>query len=83
MTLDLPERTNKLEFSSADEQLQDTLWKRGIFLTGKASRGVVTSVNNGYTFKIYHVTFDDEGTYTLLNSFNHVISTYTVKVESK
>lgn len=83
--LDLPERTARLEFVSADEQHHETIWQSGIG-SGRASRGVVSSVNNGYTFRINHVTFEDQGTYTLRNSFTGItnaISIYVVRVETK
>ncbi|XP_073670374.1 uncharacterized protein [Paramisgurnus dabryanus] len=86
LSLDLPERTAKLEFVSADEQQHETIWQSGTFSTGRATRGVVSSVNNGYNFRINHVTFEDQGTYTLRNSFTGItnaISIYVVRVETK
>lgn len=86
LSLDLPERTARLEFVSADEQHHETIWQSGTFSTGRATRVVVSSVNNGYTFRINHVTFEDQGTYTLRNAFTGItnaISIYVVRVETK
>ncbi|XP_055060886.2 uncharacterized protein [Misgurnus anguillicaudatus] len=86
LTLDLPERTARLEFVSADEQRHETIWQSGTFSTGRASRGVVSKAGNGYTFQIYRTTFEDEGTYTLRNAFTGItnaISIYVVRVETK
>lgn len=85
LSLDLPERTARLEFVSADEQYHETIWQSGSG-SGRASRGVVSSVNNGYTFRINHVTFEDQGTYTLRNAFTSItnaISIYVVRVETR
>lgn len=85
LTLDLPERTKRLHFATADETDQFTIWEhKGIsHWPSKPSKGQVTSASNGWTFRIPHVTFDDEGTYTLLNDFGATISSYTVKVDSE
>ncbi|XP_057188795.1 formin-J-like [Triplophysa rosa] len=83
LSLDLPERTDKLEFASADEETRITIWKQQIISPSKASKGTVYSSSDGWTFQLRHITFDDEGTYTLFNSWNTIISTYTVKVNTK
>ncbi|XP_056587396.1 uncharacterized protein LOC130408016 isoform X2 [Triplophysa dalaica] len=83
LSLDLPERTEKLEFASADEKTHVTIWERRIIFPNKVSKGTVHSSSDGWTFQLRHITFDDEGTYTLFNSWNSVISTYIVKVETK
>ncbi|KAK9981238.1 hypothetical protein ABG768_000791 [Culter alburnus] len=83
LTLDLPERTERLDFVTADETDQFTIWehKKISLWPSKPSKGQVTSTNNGWTFRITHVTFDDEGTYTLVSHFGATISSYTVKVD--
>ncbi|KAL0203350.1 hypothetical protein M9458_001368, partial [Cirrhinus mrigala] len=83
LSLDLPERTKKLEFVSADESEKYTVWEyRALsFVPGKASKGVVSSASEGWTFRIRYVTFDDEGTYTLYNHFGSAIASYIVKVK--
>lgn len=83
LSLDLPERTEKLEFTSSDEENHITIWQRRVTLSGKASKGTVFSSSNGWTYQLSHVTFDDEGTYTLFNVWNNVISSYAVKVNTK
>ncbi|XP_051557874.1 uncharacterized protein LOC127443380 [Myxocyprinus asiaticus] len=84
LTLNLPERTEKLEFTSADETEHSVIWEKKLFtLLNKATKGQVFSANDGWTYKIKHVTFDDEGTYTLRNYWSSVISSYTLKVDTK
>ncbi|XP_077102638.1 uncharacterized protein LOC143753789 [Siphateles boraxobius] len=82
--LDLPERTERLVFTSADEKDQYTIWEhRNLSLwPSKPRKGQVNSASHGWSFTIRHVTFDDEGTYTLRNHFGSVISSYTVKVNT-
>ncbi|KAK7161503.1 hypothetical protein R3I94_004249 [Phoxinus phoxinus] len=84
LSLDLPERTKRLEFTSADEKDQFTIWEhKSLSLwPSKPSKGQVNSASQGWSFTIRHVTFDDEGTYTLVNSFGSTISSYTVKVNT-
>ncbi|XP_016323654.1 uncharacterized protein LOC107674241 isoform X1 [Sinocyclocheilus anshuiensis] len=84
LTLDLPERTQRLEFVSADESEQFTIWdhKTISFRPSNPSKGHVSSVGKGWTFRIQRVTFDDEGSYTLLNHFGSTISSYIVKVKT-
>ncbi|XP_039545995.1 uncharacterized protein LOC120491999 isoform X1 [Pimephales promelas] len=82
LLLDLPERTASLDFTSADERDKFTIWEhRGLSLS-KPSKGQVNNASNGWSFIIRHVTFDDEGTYTLRNHFGATISSYTVKVNT-
>lgn len=85
LTLDLPERTKRLEFVSADESEAHTIWehKTFSFLPSKPSKGEVSSSNKDWKFRIRHVTFDDEGSYTLYNYFDSTISSYIVKVKSE
>ncbi|KAA0722128.1 hypothetical protein E1301_Tti009124 [Triplophysa tibetana] len=83
LSLDLPERTEKLEFISADEETHVTIWERRLIFPNKVSKGTVHTSSNGWTFRLSHTTFDDEGTYTMFNSWNSVISTYLVKVNTK
>lgn len=83
LSLDLPERTEKLDFTSADEKDHITIWQHRFSVSNKVNRGRVSSSGNGWTYQLSRVTFDDEGTYTLFNSFDKIISTYTVKVNSK
>ncbi|XP_051560005.1 uncharacterized protein wu:fc21g02 isoform X2 [Myxocyprinus asiaticus] len=84
LTLDLPERTEKLEFTSADEQEHSIIWEKKAFtLWNKPTKGQVFSANDGWTYIIKHVTFDDEGTYTLRNYWSSVVSSYTLKVDSE
>ncbi|CAM4482480.1 unnamed protein product [Leuciscus chuanchicus] len=82
--LDLPERTERLEFTSADERDHFTIWEHRSLSFGynKPSKGQVNSASNGWSFIIRQVTFDDEGTYTLRNNFGSTISSYTVKVNT-
>ncbi|RXN20023.1 proline-rich receptor kinase [Labeo rohita] len=84
LSLDLPERTKKLEFASGDESEHYTVWEHKTIslLPGKASKGVVSSASEGWTYRIRYVTFDDEGTYTLYNHFGSAITTYIVKVKT-
>ncbi|XP_073698479.1 uncharacterized protein [Garra rufa] len=82
--LELPERTKKLDFASADETEEYTVWEHKTLSVrpGKASKGEVSSASEGWTFRIRHVTFDDEGTYTVYNHFGSTITTYIVKVKT-
>ncbi|XP_042573045.1 uncharacterized protein wu:fc21g02 isoform X2 [Cyprinus carpio] len=84
LTLDLPERTKRLEFVSADESEEFTIWehKSFSFRPDKPSKGEVSSTSKGWTFRIRHVTFDDQGSYTLYNHFGSTISSYIVKVKT-
>ncbi|XP_056097297.1 uncharacterized protein wu:fc21g02 [Rhinichthys klamathensis goyatoka] len=84
LSLDLPERTARLDFISADERDRFTIWEhRSLSLSpSKPSKGQVNSASNGWSFTIRQVTFDDEGTYTLRNTFGSTISSYTVKVNT-
>ncbi|KAK2909073.1 hypothetical protein Q8A67_004910 [Cirrhinus molitorella] len=84
LSLELPERTKKLNFASADESEEYTVWEHNSYglQPGKASKGVVSSASKGWTFRIRQVTFDDEGTYTLYNHFGSTITTYIVKVKT-
>ncbi|XP_056312688.1 uncharacterized protein wu:fc21g02 [Danio aesculapii] len=83
LTLELPERTDKLEFASADESEHYIIWEHRLLgWHNKAKKGHVTSANNGWKFKIQHVTFDDEGTYILRNNFGSTITSYTVRVKT-
>ncbi|XP_067297320.1 wu:fc21g02 [Pseudorasbora parva] len=84
LLLDLPERTTRLDFISADEKDHFTIWEHKTLSVwpSKPSKGQVNSVSQGWTFRINHVTFDDEGTYNLFNNFGAPISSYTVKVDS-
>ncbi|XP_059408556.1 uncharacterized protein LOC132142594 isoform X2 [Carassius carassius] len=81
LTLDLPERTQRLEFVNANETERFTIWNHATNSL-RPSKGYVTSVGKDWTFRIQRVTFDDEGTYTLLNHFGATISSYIVKVKS-
>ncbi|KAI7811320.1 hypothetical protein IRJ41_013110 [Triplophysa rosa] len=72
LTLDIPDRTEKLKFISDDEKRHSTIWVRN----GKVLKGQKLRV-------VSHVTFDHAGTYTLLNAWNNEISSYTVKVKGK
>ncbi|XP_058639066.1 uncharacterized protein LOC131544692 isoform X2 [Onychostoma macrolepis] len=85
-TLDLPERTKRLEFVSADEHEELTIWERQhksfSFRLSKPSKGEVSNTTKGWTFRIRHVTFDDQGNYTLYN-FDLTISSYIVKVQTR
>ncbi|XP_052437738.1 uncharacterized protein LOC127974671 [Carassius gibelio] len=81
LTLDLPERTRSLEFLNANETERFTIWNQASNSV-RASKGYVTSMGKDWTFRIQRVTFDDEGTYTLLNHFGATISSYIVKVNS-
>lgn len=84
LTLELPERTDKLEFVSADESEHYIIWSHKLLnLHNKAKKGQVTTANDGWNFRIKQVTFDDEGTYILRNIFDSTISSYTVRVKSK
>ncbi|XP_051994123.1 uncharacterized protein LOC127652111 [Xyrauchen texanus] len=84
LTLDLPERTETLEFTSADEQEHSVIWEKKLFtLRNKPTKGQVLKANDGWTYIIKHVTFDDEGTYTLRNYWSSVVSSYTLKVDTK
>uniref|UniRef100_A0A9J8DB17 Uncharacterized protein n=1 Tax=Cyprinus carpio carpio TaxID=630221 RepID=A0A9J8DB17_CYPCA len=82
LTLDLPERTQRLKFVSADESDKFTIWehKSSSLSPSKPSKGQVSSASNGWTFRIQHVTFDDQGTYTLLNQSGSTIASYILKV---
>ncbi len=84
-TLDLPERTKRLEFISADESEEHTIWEHSSLSVrpNKPSKGEVSSATKGWTFRIRHVTFDDQGSYTLYNNFGATISSYIVKVKSE
>uniref|UniRef100_A0A8C2KSJ1 Wu:fc21g02 n=1 Tax=Cyprinus carpio TaxID=7962 RepID=A0A8C2KSJ1_CYPCA len=81
LTLDLPERTQRLKFVSADESDKFTIWehKSSSLSPSKPSKGQVSSASNGWTFRIQHVTFDDQGTYTLLNQSGSTIASYILK----
>uniref|UniRef100_A0A8C2GT70 Wu:fc21g02 n=1 Tax=Cyprinus carpio TaxID=7962 RepID=A0A8C2GT70_CYPCA len=81
LTLDLPERTQRLKFVSADESDKFTIWehKSSSLSPSKPSKGQVSSTRNGWTFRIQHVTFDDQGTYTLLNQSGSTIASYILK----
>ncbi|TRY89966.1 hypothetical protein DNTS_001688 [Danionella cerebrum] len=82
LTLDLPERTEKLQFVSADESDQYTIWEHKALSLwpSKPSKGQVTSANDGWTFRLKQVTFEDAGTYILRNHFGSTVSSYTVTV---
>ncbi|XP_043094882.1 uncharacterized protein wu:fc21g02 [Puntigrus tetrazona] len=84
LSLDLPERTKRLVFVSADESEEMTIWehKTTSLWANKPSKGDVSSASEGWTFRISYVTFDDQGIYTLYNHFGSVISSYIVKVKS-
>uniref|UniRef100_A0A672QN50 Uncharacterized LOC107556792 n=1 Tax=Sinocyclocheilus grahami TaxID=75366 RepID=A0A672QN50_SINGR len=84
LTLDLPERTQRLEFVSADESEQFTIWDHKTISVrpSNPSKGHVSSVGKGWTFRIQRVTFDDEGSYILLNHFGSTISSHIVKVKT-
>uniref|UniRef100_A0A8C2JX50 Wu:fc21g02 n=1 Tax=Cyprinus carpio TaxID=7962 RepID=A0A8C2JX50_CYPCA len=82
LTLDLPERTQKLEFVNANESERLTIWEHtNSFRPSNPNKGYVSSVGKGWTFRIQRVTFDDEGSYTLFNHFGSAISSYIVKVK--
>ncbi|NP_001410689.1 wu:fc21g02 isoform X2 [Danio rerio] len=83
LILELPERTDKLEFASADETEHYIIWENRLTAWySRTKKGHVTSTNNGWTFKIQQATFDDEGTYLVRNIFGSAISSYTVKVQT-
>ncbi|XP_042615215.1 uncharacterized protein LOC109065249 isoform X1 [Cyprinus carpio] len=82
LTLDLPERTQRLEFVNANESERLTIWEHtNSFRPSNPNKGYVSSVGKGWTFRIQRVTFDDEGSYTLFNHFGSAISSYIVKVK--
>ncbi|XP_016095127.1 uncharacterized protein, partial [Sinocyclocheilus grahami] len=84
LTLDLPERTQRLKFVSADKSAQFTIWenKTIYFLPSNPRKGHVSSVGKNWTFRIQRVTFDDEGSYILLNHSGAIIRSYIVKVKT-
>ncbi len=83
LTLDLPDRTKRLEFISADESEKNIIWEYQKSSSGpsKPRKGEVSSASKGWTFRIRHVTFDDQGSYTLYNYFGSTINSYIVIVK--
>lgn len=72
LILDIPDRTQKLMFISADKTRRDIVWQRDGKTLKKQKLHVMSQV-----------TFDHAGIYILLNALNSVISNYTVKVKGK
>lgn len=79
LSIRLPSGAEKLQFTYMDEIEQEILWSRST----KAKRGVVTGRNDDRKFVIASVTFNDEGTYTVLNFWNRKSSICFLKVVSK
>lgn len=79
LSIRLSSGAEKLQFTSADELEQDVYWSK----SSKAKRGVVTGRNDDRKFVIHSVTFDDEGTYTVINYWNSKSSIHYLKVISK
>ncbi|KAI4881222.1 hypothetical protein NFI96_033458 [Prochilodus magdalenae] len=72
-------RTDYLEFTSADETLQYTIWPRGIV----TRRGVVFGSGEDRRFTIGVANFNDQGTYTQRNFWRNVVKITKVKVATK
>ncbi|KAK3554057.1 hypothetical protein QTP70_019172 [Hemibagrus guttatus] len=79
LSIRLSSGAEKLQFTSADELEQEVYWSK----SSKAKRGVVTGRSDDRNFVIHSVTFDDEGTYTVLNYWNKKSSIYYLKVITK
>ncbi|XP_058238029.1 uncharacterized protein LOC131347700 isoform X2 [Hemibagrus wyckioides] len=79
LSIRLSSGAEKLQFTSADEREQEVYWSR----SSKAKRGVVTGRNDDRKFVIHSVTFDDEGTYTVMNYWNSKSSIHYLKVITK
>lgn len=79
LSIRLSAGADKLQFTSVDETEHDVLWSR----TNKNIKGVVSGRDTERKFVIPSITFDDEGTYTVLNSRNRLMSIHLLKVKSK
>lgn len=62
-----------------DETEQDVLWTKW----HATKKGTVTGLSDDRNFVIRSVTFDDQGTYTVLSALNRKTSIYLLKVISK
>ncbi|XP_028833318.1 uncharacterized protein LOC114788678 [Denticeps clupeoides] len=68
LTVELPTETESLEFVPADGSPGYTIWKR---LQHSPSKGRLTgSIQNDHRWELPQVTFDDEGSYNVLNYWN-------------
>ncbi|XP_047668594.1 uncharacterized protein LOC113642464 isoform X3 [Tachysurus fulvidraco] len=79
LSIRLSSGAEKLQFTYLNEREQEILWSKST----KAKRGVVTGRNDDRKFVIASVTFNDEGTYSVLNIWNRKLSIHYLKVITK
>lgn len=81
LSIKLPTEAHKLHFISANESREEVLWSNQIFSITK--RGNVVGSGNDKIFVLRSVTFDDQGTYTLINLWSQKISIHLLNVVGK
>ncbi|XP_060782370.1 wu:fc21g02 isoform X2 [Neoarius graeffei] len=78
-TIKLPVGSEKLTFISADSSQKNVLWDKYV----GAKRGSVTGRDDDKKFTIRSVTFEDEGTYSVLNFWDKKAAIYLLKIIPK
>lgn len=79
MSIRLLREAKELHFTSVDETEQVVLWDKW----HATKKGTVMGLSDDRNFVIRAVTFDDQGTYTVLNALNRKTAIYFLKVISK